>query len=418
MFKSTREGQMKKQVKRAAAFLSAIVGVSTMAQAQTTPASGFFDWNTNGNPTANPAFTASPFLKNNAASAAQVASALASAPAGRPLAVKIVEPLTDPAALAIFDNFAVKYVFCDFEDASNVGRTRAIADQVLNSAKSKAAFVGNFNFYPRSSTDGTRPPVVNSGDPNFYQIRPFSPTQYDDSRGKTATTTGKHMANPSLYPGSPDYRTAGTPDLVLGGTGTPNIRSALFTLPIVRATVTENGLRGDGGRAKGDVFIPWVSRFNNYGNDALDNDPAPGWQFHADSAHGTANQLPARGDFEAQILHYRLRGADSVNLFEASAGSVVGDSIQQNRADVASGWSKSSVINSIFTRPHQLANLTTRVGIGAGNTGVCWPRTATRASPRLVPSGPVCMTPEAPIAAWPSSSAISAAARRRSTCRT
>jgi hypothetical protein len=369
MFKSTREGQMKKNVKRAAAFLSAIVGVSAMAQAQTTPASGFFDWSTQSNPTPNAAFTASPFLFNTPGSAAQVAAVLASAPAGRPLAVKIVEPLSDPAALAIFDNFPVKYVFCDFEDTSNVGRTRAIADQVLSSVKSKQAFVGNFNFYPRSSTDGTRPPVVNSGDPNFYQVRPFSPTQYDDSRGHTATAVGKHMANPQLYSGSPDYRTPGTPDLVIGGTGTPNIRSALFTLPIVRATVTENGLRGDGGRAKGDVFIPWVSRFNNYGNNSLDNDPAPGYQFVADAAHGTANQLPSRGDFQAQILHYRLRGADSVNMFEESAGSVVGDSLPQNRSDVANGWKLSSVANSIFSRPHQLANLTTRVGIGKGNTG-------------------------------------------------
>jgi len=368
MFKSTREGQMMKNVKRAAAFFSAIVGVSAMAQAQATPASGFFDWSTQSNPTPNAAFTASPFLFNTPGSAAQVAAVLASAPAGRPLAVKVVEPLSDPAALAIFDNFPVKYVFCDFEDASNVGRTRAIADQVLSSAKSKTAFVGNFNFYPRSSSDTTRPPVVNSGDPNFYKVRPFSPTQYDDSRGHTATATGKHMANPQLYPGSPDYRTPGTSDLAIPG-GTPNIRSALFTLPVVRATVTENGLRGDGGRAKGDVFIPWVSRFNNYGNNSLDNDPAPGYQFHADSAHGTANQLPSRGDFEAQILHYRLRGADSVNLFEESAGSVVGDSLPQSRHDVTSGWGKSSVVNSIFTRPHQLANLSTRIGVGGHSTG-------------------------------------------------
>jgi len=369
MFKSTREGQMKKNVKRAAAFLSAIVGVATMAQAQSTPASGFFDWSTQSNPTPNAAFTASPFLFNNAASASQVASVLAGTPAGRPLAVKIVEPLSDPAALAIFNNFAVKYVFCDFEDAGNVGKTRSIADQLLASTKSKSAFVGNFNFYPRSSSDTPRPPVVNSGDPKFYQNRPFSPTQYDDSRGQSPTLSGKHMANPQLYPGSPDYRTAGTPDLAIGGSGTPNIRSALFTLPIVRATVTENGLRGEGDRAKGDVFIPWVSRFNNYGNNSLDNSPAPGYQFIADSAHGTANQLPSRGDFQAQIIHYRLRGADSVNLFEESAGSVVGDSLQQNRADVVSGWGKSSVINSIFTRPHQLANLSTRIGIGGGSTG-------------------------------------------------
>jgi len=362
-----REGQSMKNVKRAAAFFSAIVGISTMANGQTAPSSGFFDWSTQTNPTtAN--FTAAPFLSNNSASASQVAAELnKSAAAGKPLAVKVIEPLTDPAAIAIFNNFAVKYVICDFEDASAVGRTRAIADQVLNSAKSKGAFVGNFNFYPRSSTDGTRPPTVNSGDNKFYQNRPFS-DQYTDSRGKTATSQGKLFAAPQLYPGSPDYRTGGTSDLTIPS-GTPNIRSALFTLPIVRATVTENGLVGDGGKSKGDQFIPWVSRFNNYGNNSLDNDPAPGYQFHADSAHGTANQLLGRGDFQAQILHYRLRGADSVNLFAASAGSVVGDSLAQNRSDVANGWKTSSVINSIFTRSHALANLSTNIGDKGGTSG-------------------------------------------------
>jgi hypothetical protein len=367
MQSSNREGQMMKNVKRAAAFFSAVVGISTMANAQATPSSGFFDWSTTANPTT-ASFTAAPVLSNNSTSAAQVAAQLnLSASAGKPLAVRVLEPLTDPAAVAIFNNFAVKYVICDFEATSAVGQTRAIADQVLNSTKSKGAFVGNFNFYPRSTTDGSRPPTVNSADPKFYQNRPFS-EQYSDSRGKTATTTGKLFAAPQLYPGSPDYRTPGTPDMTVPG-GTPNIRSALFTLPIVRATVTENGLIGDGGKAKGDQFIPWVSRFNNYGNASLDNDPAPGYQFHADAAHGTANQLLSRGDFQAQILHYRLRGADSVNLFAESAGSVVGDSLAQNRSDVANGWKASSVINSIFSRPHALASLSTKIGDAGGSSG-------------------------------------------------
>jgi len=149
MFTSFREGQMKMSVKRTAAFLAAVLGVSAMANAQPKPASGFFDWSTQSNPTPNASYTAAPFLFNNPTSANQVAIELnKSAAAGKPLAIKIVEPLNDPAALAIFNNFAVKYIFCDFELATAVGNTRAIADAALNSAKSKGAFVGNFNFYP------------------------------------------------------------------------------------------------------------------------------------------------------------------------------------------------------------------------------------------------------------------------------
>jgi len=308
--------QMKKNfqntsLKRAVAFFSAVVGVSALANAQAVPGSGFFDWNTNTNPTPNANFTAAPFLSNS--NAAQVAQVLANSPSNRPLAVKVVEPLSSSASLNIFNQFNIKYVFCDFEDTTAVGNTRAIADAVLNSTKSKGAYVGNFNFYPQSSNDTTRPGTVNSTDPNFYQNRPFT-GQYGDTRGKNAQGSGQLMANEALYPGSPDYKTPGV-DI-----STPNIRSGLFTLPIVRATFVENGMRTNGVRNNGDQHIPWVSRFNNYGNVALDNDPStPGSQFIADAAHGTANQLPSRGDFEAQILHYRLRGADSVNMFEASA---------------------------------------------------------------------------------------------------
>lgn len=349
---------MQKKMKRAAAFLSAIVGASALAHGQATPSSGFFDWNETTNPTS-PNFTASPFLNNS--NAAFVESQLAaSQAAGKPLALKITEPLTSAASKAVFDHYAVQYVFCDFEDVQAVGRTRAVADLVLNSAQSKGAFVGNFNFYPRAGNDGTRPGSINTTAQSF-QNAPFN-SQYPAIHGQIPNQTGKGMANPSLYPGSPDYRTASQ-------AGSPNIRSSLFTLPVVRETITENGLRGDGWRGHGDKNIPWVTRFNNWGNNALDSDgdPSNGYQFVQNAANPANGQLLSRGDFQAQILHYRMRGADSVNLFQASAGSVVGYSESAEQQDIRTGWGSNSVVNAIFSRAHDLANLSTSVNLVNGS---------------------------------------------------
>src|SRR5678809_1118922 len=49
----------------------------------------------------------------------------------------------------------------------------------------------------------------------------------------------------------------------------------------------------------------------------------------------TANQMMGRGDFSAQILHYRTRGAYSVALFEPG---VQGYTKTQEQQDVRDGW--------------------------------------------------------------------------------
>src|SRR6185369_11730337 len=90
-----------------------------------------------------------------------------------------------------------------------------------------------------------------------------------------------------------------------------------------------NPLSGDGAFLKLDKDkhkqIPWVARFNNWGNNSLDtnNNPADGYRFVPGaplpqsrlSGAQTAHQMMSRGDFSAQILHYRMRGAYSVMLF-------------------------------------------------------------------------------------------------------
>ena len=142
------------------------------------------------------------------------------------------------------------------------------------------------------------------------------------------------MANPELYPGAPDYRNAAPTAIQLCWRfDAPNIRSALFTLPIERLTIATNELYGRGAS---------LSQTNN--GSATDASFAGGFKSgpehplgHAvqqlrqrrpdqrcraprrprsvpDGAANPANgQFPSRGDFMAQILQYRMRGADSIN---------------------------------------------------------------------------------------------------------
>src|SRR5690242_21919387 len=111
---------------------AAVVGVSSSAFGQAAPFSSsgpFFDYGLpdTGKP-GQPGFAPAPFLDNSAASAAAVSAQLqARQNAGLVLAVKVREPLTDPAAVDVFNRFRVQYVFADFEDAARVGRTRSIA---------------------------------------------------------------------------------------------------------------------------------------------------------------------------------------------------------------------------------------------------------------------------------------------------
>src|SRR5206468_5464441 len=153
--------------------------------------------------------------------------------------------------------------------------------------KSSGAFVGNFNFYPNAASDPTRPGSIAGSQAASFQFKPTS-SDYSSSRGNIGlpgggVVVGNQSADPALYPGSPDYRNPAQ-----GNSGAPNIRSALFTLPIQRLTLSELGLRDLSGvpadatayaqpgrpNATDDVNIPDVTRFNNYGNPALGGGPS------------------------------------------------------------------------------------------------------------------------------------------------
>jgi len=365
----TRKGTMQKLLKRAAAVFLAVSGTAGLASAQSRPPSGFFDWNVNDTPYPSN-FTPSPFLDNDNAS--EVRAALNRARGlGRPLAVKVREPLTSSESRRIFNDFAVQYVFMDFEDPDTASdQARAISALVLGSNRSRNAYVGNFNFYPGASSDTTRPGNVEQSAPSFDH----RPEDFDYANLRTSRRSGRStirnrlMANESLYPGSPDFRNPAQ-----GDSTAPNIRSALFTLPIQRASIAERRL------PSGDLHIPWVTRFNNFGNSALDTDNNPdagsfGHQYEfvqTGFAPGSENlgQLPSRGDFRAQILHYRMRGADSVNLFNYSE-SVVGYTDEEEREDVRAGWALSGVANDIFRRGRfAFANLTNFIGTTGFTSG-------------------------------------------------
>src|SRR5204863_1443001 len=59
-------------------------------------------------------------------------------------------------------------------------------------------------------------------------------------------------------------------------------------------------------------------------------------------------QLPSRGDFQAQILHYRLRGATGVHGLD---GGVVGYTPEQFESDIQTGWAGNQLVNDVMSDP-------------------------------------------------------------------
>jgi hypothetical protein len=91
--------------------------------------------------------------------------------------------------------------------------------------------------------------------------------------------------------------------------------------------------------------IPYVARFNNEDNPALSNSVSSG-QAAFDTSGAPINGVPVAGqllsrdDFEALILHYRMRGATSYQLLDPG---VVGYTRAQEEADAQAGWNQSLV---------------------------------------------------------------------------
>jgi len=224
-------------------------------------------------------------------------------------------PMTPADIATLFNNpaFTVNYAFLDYEGPGGNAAATTVANLIHAQPKGTSTFVGNFRMFP------------GSGDTSGPGAGP-SVSDY--------LASGLNMANEDLYPGSPFYK---NPAQVAGGTSTaPNIRSALFTLPIERVSFVTANLPA------GNKHIPYVNRFNNWGNNALDSDANPinGYRF----TNPTSTQMLSRGDFSALVAHYRLRGVDGVHLLD---GGVEGYTQAQFEQDAKDGF-KLPAIDAIF----------------------------------------------------------------------
>lgn len=242
-------------------------------------------------------------------------------------AVKIDTNLSPATISAIYNKYNINFTFADYEGSGAGSNLANLVSQIKASTTTGPAFmtnssyVSNFAYAPiYSDPTAASPGAVNA---NYL-------------------AAGVNMASENLYPGSPSFRNP-----VNGNSTAPNIRSALFTLPIVRLSQVTASMRA------GQAHVPYVDRFNNWQNSALDSD--------GDSSNGyrfvTQNQLLSRGDFQAQILHYRLRGATSVHGLQ---GGVEGYTPEQFKSDINTGWNSVAAVNDIFSDPNaRLATLDT-----------------------------------------------------------
>ena len=96
--------------------------------ASTASSAVFFDWEVPPQG-ASTGYVGAPDLYNNASSATAVANYWAAHPSD-PKAVRVIQDLSDPAALNLFRNNAVSYVFADLEGSSIATRTANLVGQV------------------------------------------------------------------------------------------------------------------------------------------------------------------------------------------------------------------------------------------------------------------------------------------------
>ena len=307
----------------------AFVGLGSMAHAQSDI---LYDWKLTNGAAPVAGYTPAPFLTD--ANAAAVATQLAGTTAGK-VAVKVQAPISPATTSLIFNNpnFTVNYAFLDFETpvpsggSSNTAAAQSQAQLIHAQAKGAGTYVGNFRLFP------------GSGDTSGPGAGP-STAEYT-----SGGATGVNMANEDLYPGSPFYQ---NPSQVGGTSPSPNIRSALFVQPINRASFVTGNLPA------GNLHVPYVNRFNNAGNAALDSDgnASNGYQFD----NPTHDQMLSRGDFSAMVAHERLRGVNGVHLLD---GGVVGYTQAQFEQDAKDGFTFAPIASIFSGGNAKLATLAT-----------------------------------------------------------
>jgi hypothetical protein len=299
--------------------LKAVAAAAAMVFAANASADQLFDFTTDpltGPPAPVVGYTPAPMLNNG--NAAAVSAFLA----GQPVkAVKVQEDLLPATVASVYNPNNVRYTFADYEGPTATARALALRTAIAGSAGTGPAllantsYIGNFNIYP-VLTDPTRPTNVVTTAASYQAV--YSSQDY--------FAAGLNMSNEALYPGAPDFRTSSTKNgHVDDGLG-PNIRSELFTLPIIRTSLVTANL------PTGHKHIPYVNRFNNYGNSAFDTDGNSANGFRWTDANG---QMISRGDFSAMVAHYRARGVHGVHLLD---GGVEGYGRVDHENDAKAGW--------------------------------------------------------------------------------
>src|SRR2546430_2668224 len=170
-------------------------------------------WSSDGLPRA-PGILPSIFLTDNNVSA--VDQFLATQPVK---AIKIPTDISPATISAIYNKYKIDYTFADLEGPDSLTHITSLVNQIKASTGTGAAFasnkayVSNFALAPLygDATGGTPAGAV-------------SLSQY--------LGTGVNMASEELYPGGPGVRGPAS-----GNSTAPNIRSALFALPITRLSM-------------------------------------------------------------------------------------------------------------------------------------------------------------------------------------
>jgi len=307
----------------------------TNPPAPTVPNDQFFAWfvNTTGS------YVSSPVLTDKSAHA--TSAFLEQFSSSRPLAVKVLSPISDATAQLIFNNskYHISYVLGDLESPNAVSELQTLTNQVkyVNAQSgtkniSANAFIGNFGFTNIVGSDPTAPAQYQQNAKNDHSFAGWSSSDFAAAK--------LNLQMPELYNGSASFRNPAA-----GNSTAPNIRSADFILPIIRLTETAVN------NPPGAQIIPWISNFNNWNNLALDSDrnPANGYKFvpgqaipaafglPAVSAAATKNQMTSNRDFATQAAHYRLRGATSLDLFEQGE---LGSDNETVRKVARTGWTE------------------------------------------------------------------------------
>ena len=255
--------------------------------------------------------------------------------------VKVRAPLASELAANFFDgDTPIANVFSRFDNTGSGGnaltaiQVNNLVSQVAGTASTGAA-IGQFalDTYHPDNTD-TSP---TSG---------LSDTAYD--------FTGVNTAMPELNPGSTSFRSTAWGSQPPLGSNAPNTRSALFTLPITRLSrVAQNPNNLDV-----EHLVPFVSRFNLGHPSPLVNSEfmgAPAWE--------SADQFLSRGDYQAMLTHYRMRGATGVVADEIGIANY---SREEFLDDTVAGWHFLDQIYPGDTDPLNMRTLFLEV------TGLVW----------------------------------------------